>query len=99
MESLEDNPRAGRKVSNTTKTAEATIQKLISTDARYNIRELAKATGISISKAHFILKKSLCSRKISTRWIPHLLPDYQKRARVTYAKKMLKLYPNFDKKD
>ena len=27
-----------------------------------------------------------------------MLSDDQKRARVTYAKKMLKLYPNFDKK-
>ena len=35
----------------------ATMQKIISTDARYTIPELAKATCISISKAHFILKK------------------------------------------
>ena len=58
VESLEDNPRTGRKVSKITKTAEATIQKLINTDARYTIRELAKATGISLSKVHFILKKT-----------------------------------------
>ena len=60
VERLGDNPRTGRKVSKITKTAEATIQKLINTDARYTIRELAKATGISISKVHFILKKALC---------------------------------------
>ena len=50
VESLEDNPRTGRKVSKIIKTAEATIQKLINTNARYTIRELAKATGISLSK-------------------------------------------------
>ena len=98
VESLEDNPRTGRKVGKIIKTAEATIQKLINTDARYNIRELAKATSISLSKVYFILKKRLHARKISARWIPHLLSDDQKRARVTFAKKMLKLYPNFDKK-
>ena len=82
----------------TIKTAEAAIQKLISTDARYTNRELAKAAGISISKVLFILKKSLHARKISARWIPHLLSDYKKRARVTYAKKLWKLNPNIDKK-
>ena len=56
VEPLEDNPRTGRKVSKITKTAEATIQILINTDACYTIRGLAKATGISISKVHFILK-------------------------------------------
>lgn len=58
VESLEDNPRTGIKVSKTIKIAEAMIQKLINTDARYTIRELAKATGISLSKVHFILKKT-----------------------------------------
>ena len=88
MESLEDNPRTGRKVSKIIKTAEATIQKLINTDARYTSRELAKATGISLSKVHFILEnKRLNARKILARWLPHLLSDDQKRARVTIAKK------------
>ena len=98
MESLEENTRTSRKLSKTINTAEATIQKIISTDAGYTIRDLAKATGISISKVHFILKKRLHARKISARWIPHLLSDDQKRARVTYAKKLRKLNPNFDKK-
>ena len=67
------------------KTAEATLQKITNTDARFTIPELAKATGISISKVHFILKKRLHARKIFTYWIPHLLSDDQKRARVTFA--------------
>ena len=97
MESLKDNTSTGRKVSKSIKTAEATIHKLISTDARYTIRELANATGISISKVHFILKKKrVHARKNSARWIPHLLSDDQNRAGGTYAKKMLTLFPNFD---
>ena len=69
---------------------EATIQKLMNTGARYTIPELAKVTGISISKVHFILKKRLHARKIFTCMIPHLLSDDQKRAHVTYAKKIMK---------
>ena len=48
VESLEDNPRAGRKMSKTTETVEATIQTLKSTDARYTTLELVKSTGIRI---------------------------------------------------
>ena len=79
------------------KTRKRHIKKLINTDARYTIPELGKATGISISKVHFILKKWLHARNIFTSWISHLLSDDQKRARVTYAKKILKISPNFDK--
>ena len=62
----------------------------MNTGARYPIPELAKVTGISISKVHFILKKRLHPRKNFTCWIPHLLSDDQKRAHVTYAKKIMK---------
>ena len=48
VECLKDNPGASRKVSKVSKTVEATIQKIINTDARYTIHELAKATGIAI---------------------------------------------------
>ena len=58
VESLEDNPRTGRQVSKTIKTAEATIHKLISTDARYTIRKLAKATGIRYPKLILFGKKT-----------------------------------------
>ena len=84
-------------MSKISKTAEATIQKLMSTYARYTMPELAKVTGISISKVHFILKKLLYARTIFTSWIPYLLSDDQKRARVTYAKNILNISPNFDK--
>ena len=97
MESLEDNHRTSKKVSKIIKTAEATIQKKsINTDTSYTIPELAKATGISISKVHFILKKWLHTRKISARLIPPLLSDDQKRAHVTMAKKnYVDFFPKF----
>ena len=98
LESVENKPGTGRKVSNNTKNAEVKIKKLLEIDARSTIRELAKVVGILLSKVHFILRKWLYTRKISARWIQHLLSDDQKRARVTYAKNILKLYPNFDKK-
>ena len=98
LENVENKPGTGRKVSNSTKNVEVKIKKLLEINARDTIRELAKAVGISSSKVHFILRKRLCTRKISARWSPHLLSDDKKRARVTYAKNILKLYPSFDKK-
>ena len=37
-------------------------------------------------------------RKISARWVPHLLTDEQKRQRVKVAKKLLQMFPKYDKK-
>jgi histone-lysine N-methyltransferase SETMAR len=44
------------------------------------------------------LKKHLKVRKISARWVPHLLTDEQKRQRVKVAKKLLQMFPKYDKK-
>ena len=47
---------------------------------------------------HLILKKHLKVRKISARWVPHLLTDEQKRQWVKVAKKLLQMFPKYDKK-
>ena len=82
-------------MSKISRTAEATIQKLINTDTQYTITELAKATGIAIlTTVPFILKKRRHARMIFTSWMPHLLSDDKKRTRVTFT---LKISLNFDK--
>ena len=43
--------------------------------------------AILLSMVHLILKKHLKVRKISARWVLHLLTDEQKRHRVKVAKK------------
>ena len=47
---------------------------------------------------HLILKKHLKVGKISARWVPHLLTDEQKRQWVKVAKKLLQMFPKYDKK-
>ena len=47
---------------------------------------------------HLISKKHLKARKISARWVLHLLTDEQKRQWVKLAKKLLQMYPKYDKK-
>ena len=53
--------------------------------------------GISIS-IHLILKNILNVRKISARWVSHLLTDGQKKQRVKIAKQLLKIFPKYDEK-
>jgi hypothetical protein len=43
------------------------------------------------------LKKHLKVRKISARWVPHLLTDEQKKQRVKVAKKLLQMFPKYCK--
>jgi histone-lysine N-methyltransferase SETMAR len=95
--SIENDTKSGRKVSISTKLAEARIQELLLEDARYTVRELAKLTGVSSSTVHFILKKQLKVRKITARWIPHLLTVEQKRSRVQCARKILKMAQKMEK--
>lgn len=94
---VENDPKSGRKISISTKIAEAKIRELLQEDSRYTVRELAKRTGVSLSTVHFILKKHLKVRKITARWIPHLLTDEQKRSRVQCARKILKMAKNLEK--
>jgi len=72
------------------------VRKMVSTDARFTVREIARKVGISIGAVHSILIKHLKMNKIFARWIPHLLTEDQKRIRVKTAKSLLKMYPKYD---
>ena len=75
------------------------IKEIIEGDARFTVRDIARKIGISLSTVHLILKMHLKVRKISARWVPHLLTDEQKRQRVKVAiKKLLRMFPKYDKK-
>ena len=74
------------------------IKEIIEGYARFTVRDIAQKVGISLSTVHLILKKHLKVRKISARWVPHLLTDEQKRQRVKVAKKLLQIFPKYDKK-
>ena len=53
---------------------------------------------MSLSTVHFNLKKHLKVRNIFARWVPHLLTDEQNRQWVLVAKKLLKMFQTYDKK-
>ena len=96
--SIKNAPKSGRPKSASRKEIVSKIKEIIEGDARFTVRDIARKVGISLSTVHLILKKHLKVRKISARWVPHLLTDEQKRQRVKVAKKLLRMFPKYDKK-
>ena len=97
VESIKNAPKSGRPKSASRKEIVSKIKEIIEGDARFTVRDIARKVGISLSMVH-LLKKHLKVRKISARWVPHLLTEEQKRQRVKVAKKLLQMFPKYDKK-
>ena len=97
VESIKNASKSGRPKSASRKEIVSKIMEIIEGDARFTFRDIARKVGISLSTVHLILKKHLKVRKISARWVPHLLTDEQKRQRVKVAEKLLQMFPKYDK--
>ena len=98
VESIKNAPKSGRPKSASHKEIVSKIKEIIEGDARFTVHDIAQKVGMSLSMVHLILKKHLKVRKISARWMPHLLTDEQKRQLVKVAKKLLQMFPKYDKK-
>ena len=48
--------------------------------------------GISEGSVHTSLKKRLDSRKVCSRWVPHLITEEQKTQRLKCARELVKTY-------
>ena len=94
--SLQDAPCGHRKKTATGPQMVEKVREIVSADARFTVREIARKVGISIGAVHSILRKHLKMNKITARWIPHLLTEEQKRLRVKTAKSLLKMYPKYN---
>ena len=98
VESIKNAPKSGRPKSASCKEIVSKIKEIIEGDARFKACDIARKVGISLSMVHLILKKHLKVRKISARWVLHLLTDEQKRQRVKVDKKLLQMFQNMTKK-
>ena len=74
------------------------VKEIVERDAWYTLCDIGQIVGISFSRVHYILKNILNLRKISARWVPHLLTDGQKRQNVKIAKQLLKIVPKYHEK-
>ena len=70
------------------------VQAIIEEDSRVSVEQVAKRVGISSGSAWKILHEDLGLRKLSARWIPHILSDENKRVRLQCAQDLLSKYEN-----
>ena len=96
IDSVEDPPHARRPKTATSKKIVEKVTNLVATDARFTTRHIAKCVGISVGAAHTILRRDLKMRRISARWIPHLVTKEQKLAWVKIAKQLLKQFLKYN---
>jgi histone-lysine N-methyltransferase SETMAR len=89
LDSVKDATHARRLKTGTSPKIGEKIKDLLATDARFTKSYMGKCVGISVGAAHTILRRGLRMRRISARWIPHLLIKEQKLARVRISNSSL----------
>jgi hypothetical protein len=72
------------------------VKDLSATNAKCTTRYIAKCVGISVGAAHIILRRDLIMRRVSVRWIHHLLANEQNLARAKISKQLLKQFPKYN---
>lgn len=87
--SIEDEPRSGRPKTATTTEIVAKVHDMVLNDRRIKVREIANIMGISNDRVHLILHEELQMKKLSARWVPHLLTVDQKRIRMKISQACL----------
>jgi histone-lysine N-methyltransferase SETMAR len=95
VECIKNAPKPDRPKSASGNKIVSKIKDIIEGDARFTVRYIARKVDILLSMFHFILKEHLKVKKISARWVPHLLV---KEATVKVGKKLLQMFPKYDKK-
>ncbi|CAH1998361.1 unnamed protein product [Acanthoscelides obtectus] len=87
--SLSDDPRVGAPKTAVTQEIVDAVRKLMIKDRHVTYREIEASLKISKTLIQKILHEELGVRKLVSRWIPHLLTDEQKAARVNWCQKTL----------
>ncbi|CAH1973945.1 unnamed protein product [Acanthoscelides obtectus] len=83
--SISDDPRVGAPKTAVTQENVHAVRKLIIEDRHVTYREIEASLKISKSSIQKNLHKELGVRKLVSRWIPHLLTEEQKAARVNWS--------------
>lgn len=65
------------------------VERVVLGDRRMTVEQIASSVGISVGSVHTILHDDLKMRKVSSRWVPRMLTDDHKAARVACCQAML----------
>ena len=94
-----DKPRPGAPKSKVNEELIANVKNQVDNDPNVSVREISSDLDVSIGTVHKVLHEELGLRKISARWVPHILTAEQKRRRFNCAKQLLDMFePNGPKR-
>lgn len=90
-ESIEDDPRSGRPVEETSPENCVAVERLVMNDRRLKVDQIAATLGISHGSVETILHEKLGMSKVCARWVPRMLTSVQKADRVDASSELLEL--------
>ncbi|UYV81684.1 hypothetical protein LAZ67_20001963 [Cordylochernes scorpioides] len=88
-EDVNDEERAGRPSTSTTDEKINEVEKMILTNRRITVREVAEGLNISIGSCHSIFINDFGMRRVAAKFVPKLLNCDQKQHRMNIANEML----------
>lgn len=89
---IHDEPRSGRPVDVSTPHTIAEVEKLILSDRRITIDEVAEIMELSHGTVHSIVHDKLAFSKVSARWVPKMLTEEHKAQRLMAARECLRRF-------
>jgi histone-lysine N-methyltransferase SETMAR len=90
--SVEDDPREGRPVTSFTEQNIELVRQVIEVNPHATYDEIEAETSINRFTIFEIIHDALKLRKVSSRYVPHLLTDENRATRVKYCKENLAFY-------
>lgn len=91
-DNLQDESRTGRPSTANTETNVDRVRDLLNADRRVTYDIIEASLGISSGTVRKILHEELGVKKLTSRWVPHLLTQEQKDCRVEWCRFMLRKF-------
>ena len=91
-DSLEDDPRSGHPAIATSQDKIDEVQKLVLSDRRLKVVQIAAEVQLSVGSVYSILHEKLLLSKVSARWVPRNLCVQDRHQRVECCYELLDLY-------
>lgn len=89
--SCEDDSRSGRPSTSTDDDHVARLNRLVRSNRRLTIREMAEELNISFGSCQQILTENLQMRRVAAKFVPRLLTEQQKEHRVQVCQELLEM--------
>ena len=89
---LNDEPRAGRPVSQSTAENVDKVHQLVLENRKISIECIVQETGLSTGTVHTILHEHLSMSKVCARWVPKMMTPDMKATRVNTSSVLLSRY-------